>query len=365
MMDDKQLFYATIAWLRFPLTVLVVLLHTPLLLCDSNIYGNGFACHLKILLSEGVCRAAVPTFFFISGYFFFKKMEFWNWKLWRDKLKSRFYTLLVPYLLWNIVALLFLVPTALSGGGILGFFEERGWIRIFWDSNHYHYTPQINLLGIVMHICKPINFPLWYIRDLMIAVLLSPLIWLYLRKTRLIGLSLLGILMIFNIWIPFEGFSSTMFFFFSFGGYMMIFNRNILQEFKRIEIPAYILSIFILVFMVLTFDTNKVQWSIYHRIFMISGVISVINIGKRIIETNLVKETPFLSASSFWVFCCHALIISKIGRLLYYAGLRGGEVMFIIQYVSTFVLSIIICLISYKIFLLLLPKATKILTGGR
>ena len=173
--------------------------------------------------------------------------------------------------------------------------------------------------------------------------------------------------MIFNIWVPFEGFSSTMFFFFSFGGYMMIFNRNILQEFQRIENPAYILSIIMLVFMVLTFDTNKVQWSIYHRIFMISGVISVINIGKRLIETNWVKVkvTHFLSASSFWVFCCHALIISKIGRLLYYAGLRGGEVMFIVQYVSTFVLSIIICLISYKIFLLLLPKATKILTGGR
>ncbi len=59
---------------------------------------------LCILLPQGICRIAVPCFFLISGYLFFKKLEDWNLDMWKGKMVRRVHSLLIPYVLWNILA---------------------------------------------------------------------------------------------------------------------------------------------------------------------------------------------------------------------------------------------------------------------
>ena len=105
---------STISALRFPLTVGVVFIHFNVLSDNLAMRGTGNAEHFPTwlvcmfnLFSEVLPRIAVPLFFIISGYLFFRSG--FMIRTYTDKLRRRVRTLLVPYILWN---LLYLIRTA-------------------------------------------------------------------------------------------------------------------------------------------------------------------------------------------------------------------------------------------------------------
>lgn len=88
----------SISWLRFPLVLMVVFIHSSgfgefqtdsfnfSALADINLYD-----FLRILVSRILCQVAVPLFFIISGYLFYTKFDIqgWSWGIWIKKIKSR------------------------------------------------------------------------------------------------------------------------------------------------------------------------------------------------------------------------------------------------------------------------------------
>ena len=125
-MTNDELQSKTIAFLRFPLIVGVVLIHCyykelPIggvkvpVMDEYPIYKL-----IADLFSQVLARTAVPLFFLISGYLFFYKSSL-SWPMYGSKLRKRAQTLLFPYLFWNgaLVALHLLMellfPSALSG----------------------------------------------------------------------------------------------------------------------------------------------------------------------------------------------------------------------------------------------------------
>ena len=73
-MSEKEQLSKVIDWLRFPLMVMVVMIHVSL--CKEMDYSlpineMPISAVIWYLLAHGICWAAVPTFFFISGYLFF------------------------------------------------------------------------------------------------------------------------------------------------------------------------------------------------------------------------------------------------------------------------------------------------------
>ena len=103
MSQDLKAFHL----LRFPLFVLVVYIHTM----DWNLHNSGpFAWKLydniRILISGIIGHAAVPTFFIISGYLFFLSKDTFDFETYLSKLKRRFTTLFVPYIIWNSIYIL-------------------------------------------------------------------------------------------------------------------------------------------------------------------------------------------------------------------------------------------------------------------
>lgn len=79
-----------ISLLRFPLAFLVVMIH-----CNMR----GYKCQFFNYSLQNIIFLAVPLFYMISGYNFIKSK-----KPYKQKIKDRFKTLLVPYSLWNIIA---------------------------------------------------------------------------------------------------------------------------------------------------------------------------------------------------------------------------------------------------------------------
>lgn len=94
--------------LRFPLMIGVVMIH-----CDITDQLNPnlqvqWAGNAMYLFSNVIGRFSVPMFFIISGFLFFRSGIF-NKGTYMAKLRSRVKTLLIPYLLWNLIGFLYFV----------------------------------------------------------------------------------------------------------------------------------------------------------------------------------------------------------------------------------------------------------------
>ena len=122
------------------------------------------------------CSVCLPAFFILSGYLFFgnaPQKPQWKWFL--GKIRSRIFTLLIPYLIAVAIAwfcyyfAIKAVPSMVDG-----FLGDR-WkdpVFVFWTG--------------------PVNLSLWFIRELMILVVLSPLVYLIIRYTGWWGVLALG-----------------------------------------------------------------------------------------------------------------------------------------------------------------------------
>lgn len=165
------------AFLRFPLIFLVVWIHAD----NRDIWthqGMGilqiqseFAKWIRFFWSQGVARVAVPLFFAISGYLFFLDFDGSLASLLR-KWKSRFGTLVIPYVAWS---LLLLVLVSLFKG-----------INP-WDQGTWYVFNKV--FGITLNTYV---FQFWFLRDLILFVILAPLWNVCLRTMPVATLLLLG-----------------------------------------------------------------------------------------------------------------------------------------------------------------------------
>ena len=170
--NSKKRLSDAITWLRFPLIFLIILLH-----CYSTVRLPGdHGLYFRIIypFSLWLGETGVPGFFFISGFlFFFSK------KRYHQKLLSRFHTLLIPYLLWNALLLaLYIIaywagyPQDINGKNIAEY-TLFDYIRAFWDRGSYDNGNFV-----------PILCPLWYIRNLLIMSILSPIFYYIIKFIR-------------------------------------------------------------------------------------------------------------------------------------------------------------------------------------
>lgn len=97
------LFSQTIDHLRFPLSILVVLIHVypqnnPLFIPIKNIdiYNINISAIYSIIARSGhyFSQIAVPFFFFTSGYYFFREKTF-TALIYKEKIKQKSKTLII------------------------------------------------------------------------------------------------------------------------------------------------------------------------------------------------------------------------------------------------------------------------------
>lgn len=363
-----------IVWLRFPLACLIVLLHAQFVEVEYRpvVLTSGFAYALKIFCMEGICRIAVPAFFLISGFLFFVNLEQWDKGIWLGKMKRRLHTLVIPYLLWNVLGIAYLCITPYVGavtenpGTLLSVFQERGWIRMFWDSNRVMEQwnpPSINILGIAMHNGMPVNTPLWFIRDLIVINLFSPIIYVFVKKTKVYGLCALGILFLLNIWFPTEGFSVIGFLFYSIGAYFAIFSKGLVDSLRKVRVTSYLGAAVLLVLLVITFGRNEAAQYI-QRFFQLFGVAAVFNVAADFMR----KENGLFSRmadSSFFLYASHIFLISGVSFLLYKILPSSHQGMLALKYLLSAAVTITICELVYLPMKRICPGFLSFICGNR
>ena len=172
--------------LRFPLAILVVFVHgfgadiDVAQLHASGLTGAAVYDYVRLFCSVVIARSAVPIFFVISGYLLFRKVEEYGKQVYVGKLKKRWHSLVIPYLSWNVLFVLWTLAFKLGGillhgkpwSGIGDYFLQNGCLHMLWDNSVW--SERTTWLGVETHNSGPVLLPFWYMRDLIMMVVLSP-----------------------------------------------------------------------------------------------------------------------------------------------------------------------------------------------
>lgn len=181
-----------IYWYSFLLSLLVVLIHSVNLAIDNQTLEamiltrdhmgtvlpgvTGVAGHLEHFFSNAFGQMAVPGFFLMSGYLFFRTLHGFRdiGRKWRERVGS----LLIPYGAWNVLWYLAYVLCGRRSFSLGGMSEAAA-----------DYS------------CNP---TFWYMYQLILLTLLAPLLYLLLRQAlgMLLALGLLALLILLNVPLP-------------------------------------------------------------------------------------------------------------------------------------------------------------------
>ncbi len=292
--------YDVIRQLRFPMIVLVTFAHSYghvaddfyLLSSEWNTYE-----FLKLLISQTLVKVAVPVFFIISGYLFFANVKEWNLSVYKEKMFRRVKTLLIPYLIWNLLMAIKL--------------KSFSW-SLFW----VYWKPagiQIDWLGNEQLMTAPANMPLWFLRDLMVVSLLTPIVYIGIRRLGFWLLGLITILYLSGICAFIPGLSAYAVFFFTFGAFLSIRKMDLVEKMKRYELPAYILSVILAIAMICTYHTSV--FSSLMLVFRITGAIAVICLVSHISQ----KGQSLLCDSAYFIYLAHYVFFMSFIDEIFFA----------------------------------------------
>ena len=287
-------------------------------------------------------------------------------------MKRRARTLLLPYNLWITLDIVWFFSLSLfrhvffGWGSPFTFMSDNGWGLMYWNcARNLQFTSSQNILGWTMPSSFPFDYPLWFIRDLIILCLLAPVIHFLIRKTKGWILCLLYPLFLLQIWIPLDGFSPEGMFFFSLGAYFQIHGKGITSTFARFRIPSYILTA-IAVFLCIRTYEDDCAWGYAKRFLTLPGCVAAFNLVSRLLQKGVWKDNPSLAEASFPLFAAHTIGLPLLtGFLLEKLLPWEGDAVLLLRALIKPVLIIAIILILFRWAKRVIPKTTALFTGGR
>ena len=365
--------YRVFDWLRFPLMVLVVFIHVNLyrepFSLDTVDFSNLTAmdgCNLfRASISHVLAHVAVPLFFFISGYLFFNGLGEWKWSQYAGKLRRRVMTLLVPYLVWNTIAivvylLIDLKPASLTA--VWDFLDENGYWNLYWSSSVWN-GARMNWFGLSAYMTGPLLVPLWFLRDLMVVMVLSPLLWCLLRFLRGWGLLLLVLCHVLIMGIA--GFTTTTFLFFGAGAYCSF---NCIDPTRWTWKYRYFIYLAALALWGIETCCDGYLTPVGNKLFPlfeIVGSLAVLNLATALVRTG--SHFPqLLSSSAFFIYVSHVVLFLRVARAVSYRLFHsGGAMSTAVSYLFTAVLTVALCVVCYWLLRKFAPRLCAFLTGAR
>lgn len=363
--------------LRFPLAVVVLTIHT-FSVDGFTFRGTEYTFENMPVLMEvnhfidGFLRGqSVPVYFFISGFVFFLGIELTKEK-YLQKLKNRTKTLLVPYLLWNVLAVLLVLARFLPFlSGLFPNIHEvalrfsfMNVLNTFWNGREGIFTPVGEVTNNSMY---PQDIPLWFVRDLMIVVLCAPLIYWVLRRVRAHLVCLLGV-----AWFALGDCDLghayqllTAFFFFSWGAYMSIGRKDMLVEFGRFFRSSAWLYPLLGVLYVVAVHLFPEACGVIKRLNVFVGLFFAYNLSALLLSRGICKVSPFLAASSFFIYVSHTLINGDVLKCFFYLFHPVSDIGMLSVYLLTVLFTTLFLLLLFYLLQRHLPTVLRVLTGRK
>lgn len=157
------------------------------------------------------CHAFQPIYFGLAGYLFFYNIESEIFHKYKFKLKKRITSLIVPYILWNIMAFgLYL---------LLVHYDVKSYLIDNFQSLYASH----NVIDLIFHV--PVDEHLWFVQDLIVVSIISLPLFYLLNNKKWYFLLCLVVLPMFVYQTKMASIAS-----FAIGAYIGINHKDLLQR---------------------------------------------------------------------------------------------------------------------------------------
>ncbi len=282
------------------LSILVVLIHTENLgnfsVSPSQSVFAKIVYYFERLISGDIAKIGVPSFFMFSGILFYRDF---NFKKYPQKMKNRFFSLMVPYLLWNFFR--------------FALFYLLGKFHLVEDVLHINrvvFTPENFLGGVFFY---KYNLGYWFMYQLILYTLLCPLIYTLLKNKPVAIVSLCAVFLLFCTDALGE-ISMTVFhkkflqidglFYYMLGGFVGMHYFDIVNDTskrtKRLAVLGVILGqVFFALYQI-------TQALVFHILFCTISAISFWYLFDSIVKKPLPKK---ITTITFFIYSAHGTIL--------------------------------------------------------
>jgi surface polysaccharide O-acyltransferase-like enzyme len=323
----------------------VVLIHNVIIEPElASNQGLNVVAFIIELVSHQITSPCVPLFFFISGYLFFLKFgDKFGTGDYGTQLKKRVHSLLIPYIFWNLVVLVYfallhkLFPSQINPEfNNVYQYTAVEWIRSFWDFPGG----------------QPICYQFWFLRDLMLAVIISPIILMVMKYGRWYLMMLLMALYIGNSTLfPYQ----MMLTFFSLGVGFAIHRYDFIAVASKWVIPSAI------VFVALTIISSlNSEMLVSNGLNVIAGSVVFVWIASKLKPIN-----EKLAECGFFIYAFHGFPMLIMSRLIVSMLHPNSTIVWLGCYIGCFAVIVLLSVVLYFVLKRFLPKFTSIITGGR
>lgn len=352
-----------ITMLRFPMILGVILIHSYgiSLKFSNETIGLQSAPYSVIffqnLISDVIARIAIPIFFMISALLFFQNYSI-NRKIYFNKIRKRIHTLLVPYLIWNTLTIIFFLSIQ-SVPAFADYFSGR-----FTPISEYTISSYINaFLGITTN---PISYQLWFIRDLMILVVISPVIWIIATRIPLMGALILSSLwMLDPAQIKYINLSYTAILFFYLGCCLACRDYDIKWiDRQGAKLLAVYLAITIMAAYTITSGIFTSKLIIY--LSFIPGILSAWYLAGRAANIKgIANDLTWLSSFAFFVYAAHEPTLTFLRKIVFKLVNPADAPMILIVYMLIPIADVAITISAGYILKHATPRVYALMTGSR
>lgn len=371
----------SINMLRFPLAILVVFVHgfgadiDVSELHASGLTGLALYDYIRLFFSVVIARSAVPIFFIISGYLLFLKVEEYNKTVYISKLRKRWHSLVIPYFSWIVLLILWTLMFKVGGillhgkpwTGFLDYFQNNGYLHMLWDSSVWE--ERTTWLGIETHNSGPVLLPFWYMRDLIMMVVISPVIYWLIKKLKIIFIILLLAIYVFDIRVSWmSGTFTCASLFFSLGAYFAIKKQDftdVLWKWKKIICPV---AVALMIYQTYTGSAmgDEISKMIHPWLVIFQSFAFILLASALCNYPKLYGMNKKLARTSFFIYALHPFIlyniISIINKVM---PMRDTWYVMTFNYLSAPLLCVGICIGIYWMSQKLMPGVLGVIVGER
>ncbi len=318
--------------------------------------GTSASAMIQRFFSYNLLQICVPMFLLFSGYLFFLNFEKSNINEYYTRIRKRMKTLLFPYVFWAVLVFFFIMLIQMIPQ-LSSFFPAK-FIKMSFEEI---------LLNALIY---PFNYPLWFLRELILYVLLTPLIYYGIKYS---GFFLVALLFIISLFIPsylqldIKLIQTAPFFFFVLGCYFGI-TKNKLSFLNNLTLLAGAIFIVgnILCFM---YDENYFSNDSESFVFIfkllgalknIAGVFFFWQLYDYLSNTSRFKK---YYQYGFLIFVIHGIptvMLAKLFNKLIFTPYIG-----LVYYFGTPLIIITLIIMTGKFLKKTFPRFYKISTGSR
>lgn len=357
--------------LRFLLIALVVFIHNNFV--EANIvkdafengfapfaYANGFiGIWIQRFISEGIARCAVPLFFMFSAYLQFMKNDKFS-----TLLKKRTKSLVIPYFLWPVLNIglyggikLALSKIAPSLFGKPGFVPQMEWTASDWFHAFFGFVNMQEGRTFGGFVGQ-----MWFVRDLFILILFSPLLRLAVHKFPFCFLLAVSFFYFGDV-RPFFVAGQALFYY-TLGLYWADYDFDLFAFADKIKWKA-ILPIFVLSWLYVWTLGGEFSFSNWFMVF--ADCVVFLKLSALLVKNEKIfAATKYLAEFSFWLFAIHMPFLLNAIQTLWRKVLpMTNTLRCMAEYFGVSILVIVIGTLSGIILKKICPPVFRLLNGGR